>query len=196
MVKPGDDERSDEALMRAWRDGDAPAFDRLYARHRTWLYNLLVRQVQDRTRADDIFQETWYSLIRSAATWEPKARFTTWLYMLARQRLVDHWRRANPEDESLTFNEEDEAPPALLAALTDSGSDPAVLAERGQLAQRLLAAVTALPAAQREVFLLVEQSDMTLEDIAGVTGSTRETVKSRLRYARAKLAQALADGWR
>ncbi len=188
---------SDESLMQAFAGGDGRAFDTLYARHRLWLYNLLLRQLQDRARTDDVFQETWYSLIRSAATWEPKARFTTWLYMLARQRLVDAWRRVNPAETLLAFNEEDEAvSPQLLQALTDERADPAMLAERAQLVAQLAAHLGLLPAEQREVFLLFEQAELSLDEIALATDSTRETVKSRLRYARAKLVRALSDGWK
>jgi RNA polymerase sigma factor (sigma-70 family) len=188
---------SDESLMQAFAGGDGRAFDTLYARHRLWLYNLLLRQLQDRARTDDVFQETWYSLIRAAPGWQPKAKFTTWLYMLARQRLVDAWRRVNPAETQLAFNEEDEAlSPQLLQALTDERADPAMLAERAQLVAQLAAHLGLLPAEQREVFLLFEQAELSLDEIALATDSTRETVKSRLRYARAKLVRALSDGWK
>ncbi len=188
---------SDESLMQAFAGGDGRAFDTLYARHRLWLYNLLLRQLQDRARTDDVFQETWYSLIRAAPGWQPKARFTTWLYMLARQRLVDSWRRHNPAETLVAFNDEDEAAsPQLLQALTDERADPAVLAERAQLVAQLAAHLGQLPVEQREVFLLFEQAELSLDEIALATDSSRETVKSRLRYARAKLVRALSDGWK
>lgn len=194
MNRPAADARSDESLMLAYAQGDAAAFDALYARHRGWLYRTLARQLPDSARADDVFQDTWFALIRSAPTYAPRARFTTWLYLLARQRIVDHWRASNPAEQPLTFNEEGEAGDAdLLDALVDEVSDPARLAERHELARRLVAAIAELPALQREALLLAEEAEMSLDEIAAATGSEREAVKSRLRYARRKLAHLLRE---
>ena len=185
--------RTDEELMFAFRKGESAAFDRLYQRHRTWLYNTLCRQLQDRNKADDVFQETWFSLIRSAARYEAKAKFSSWLYLLARQRLVDEWRQFNPDVESSTFDTDaDEAEhPGMAPALADESADPMRLVERQQNVAQLELAISSLPALQREALLLAEYSEMSLEEIASATGTTRETVKSRLRYARNKLAQLL-----
>ncbi len=185
---------TDEALMQAFAHGDAKAFDALYARHRGWLYRMLARQLRDTGRVDDVFQETWYALIRSAPSYAPKARFTTWLYLLARQRIADHWRATDPDARSLAFNEENESQdPDVLDTLIDEVSDPSRLAERRELAGRLLAAIDALPPLQREALLLFEEAEMSLEEIAIATGTERETVKSRLRYARRKLAGMLEE---
>lgn len=185
--------RTDEELMSAFRKGESAAFDRLYLRHRTWLYNTLCRQLQDRSKADDVFQETWFSLIRSAPRYEAKAKFSSWLYLLARQRLVDEWRQFNPDIESATFDTDaDEADhPGMAHALADDSADPMHLLERQQNIAQLDLAISSLPALQREALLLAEYSEMSLEEIATATGTTRETVKSRLRYARNKLVQLL-----
>ncbi len=145
--------------MLAFARGDAGAFDALYERHRRWLYRVLRRQLPDDARTDDAFQETWYSLIRSAPRYEPKARFTTWLYLLARQRIADSWRASNPEEVSLAFNDDEELADArALDAIVDDVSDPARLAERRELATRLVAAIDQLPAPQREALLLFEDA--------------------------------------
>ncbi len=188
----------DEALMQSFASGNARAFETLYARHRIWLYGLLVRQLGDRSKADDVFQDTWLTLVRTAPDYQPRARFSTWLYLLARQRLVDHWRRTEPDPEPLDAADGDDDAPAdgaLARALRDDGSDPALLAERRQLGQRLADALATLPAEQREAFLLAEHAGMTLDEIAVATASLHETVKSRLRYARRKLAALLAAEW-
>lgn len=181
--------------MTAFGRGEAAAFDVLYQRHRTWLYNTLCRQLLDRSKADDVFQETWLSLIRSASRYEPKAKFSTWLYLLARQRLVDEWRRINPNLESTPFNhadaDETENPP-WTAILADDSADPMRQVERQQLIAQLEQAINSLPALQREALLLAEYGELSLEEIARATGSTRETVKSRLRYGRGKLQVLLA----
>lgn len=188
------DPGSDEALMQAFARGDANAFDALYERHRGWLYRMLARQLPDDARADDVFQETWYALIRAAPSYQPTARFTTWLYLLARQRIADYWRASNPGERPLAFNEDGELQDTdVLDALIDEVTDPLRLAERRQLAGRLVAAIGALPPLQREALLLAEEADMSLEDIALATGTERETVKSRLRYARQKLARLLEE---
>ena len=182
-------EPGDETLMMAYRDGDASAFDMLYRRHRTWLYRTLARQLGDASRADEVFQETWYSLIRSAPGYEPRARFTTWLYLLARQRIADHWRRVDPAEQALTFNDDGEASDTdVLDALVDENADPAQHAERHAFARKLSEGIAQLPPAQREVLLLASDAAMSLDEIATATASDREAVKSRLRYARQKLA--------
>jgi RNA polymerase sigma-70 factor (ECF subfamily) len=180
--------------MLAFANGDAGAFDALYARHRGWLYRMLVRQLPDAARADDVFQETWFALIRSAPSYAPRARFTTWLYLLARQRIADHWRASNPGEFPLAFNEEGESSDAdVLDALIDDDSDPSRLAERRELAARLVAAIGTLPPLQREALLLAEEAGMSMDEIAVATATERETVKSRLRYARRKLARLLEE---
>lgn len=190
--------------MLAFARGDAAAFDVLYQRHRGWLYNTITRQLGSPSQADDVFQETWFSLVRASARYEPSAKFTTWLYLLARQRMVDHWRVVNPEAGFLSFNGNDHedqdtadihgssgTPPELRAALRDDAANPQQLAESAQIRERLDTALRALPPLQKEALLLFEYADMSLDEIARTTGSSRETVKSRLRYARNRLAELL-----
>ncbi len=187
------DEDSDEALMQAFTRGDMAAFDRLYARHRGWLYRMIGRGLAGHPGVDDVYQETWLALIRSAPRYQPRARFTTWLYLLARQRLVDAWRVANPAGDDIAFNayDDDDLPEALVAALSDPEADPARQVERSQLQAIVAAAIRELPPPQRETYLLAEEMQLTLEEIATITAVPRETAKSRLRYARARLLQAL-----
>jgi len=170
--------------MSAYRDGDAAAFDALYGRHKGPLFRFVLRGVRARAVAEELYQEIWMRVIESRRRYQPSARFTTWLYTIAHHRLVDHWRHkelaAAPEDGS-----EVPAGPA---------SDPARLAEGRQELRRLEAAIATLPHAQREAFLLHEEAGLTALEIAAATDSDPEAVKSRLRYAYAKLKSALADG--
>jgi len=191
VTPDADDPRTDEALMLAYAEGDAVAFERLYARHRRWLHGMIGRQLSASGAVDDVFQETWLSVIRTAPSYRPTAKFSTWLYLLARQRLVDHWRRLDPEFESLTFND-DVAQSALPEALIDH-ADPAAELERRQWRARVDEALRRLPALQREALLLAEWRDMSLDEIAAITTAPREAVKSRLRYARAKLQEWLGQ---
>lgn len=183
----GPAEDSDEALMQAWSDGDARAFEVLYRRHRERLYRFLVRQLREPALADEVFQDTWQRVVAAAPGWRPEAAFATWLYRIARNRLADHWRARQhrpdaPEDaEARTLGIEDsDTPERRLDAMERS---------RG-----LRRALDALPAEQREAVLLRLEQELSLEEIAAVTGVGRETVKSRLRYAMDKLRTALAAG--
>jgi RNA polymerase sigma-70 factor (ECF subfamily) len=172
----------DEELMLAYGGGDAAAFDTLYRRHRGPLYRFVVRSIKSRALAEELFQEIWMRVIEARASYAPKARFKTWLYTIAHNRMVDHWRRAGL---SLVSLEEHDVP---------GGADPARQAQARQALARFAAALQALPPAQREVFLLYEDAGLGLAEIAAATGANEEAVKSRLRYAMAKLKAAAGDG--
>lgn len=174
--------------MERYRDGDAGAFDELYGRHKGGVYRYFVRQCGDRGVAEELFQDVWTNLIRARATYTVQAKFTTYLYRLAHNRLVDHYR-SRPDGGFASFDTEDG--PQIDAIPAPRGDDPAISADVKQQAQKLLALIDRLPAAQREAFLLQHESDMSIEEIAQATGVTRETAKSRLRYATAKLRQGM-----
>ena len=72
--------------------GDAAAFDSLYARHKGGVYRYLARQCRQSGIADELFQDVWMNLIRARASYAPTAKFTTWLYRLAHNRMIDHYR--------------------------------------------------------------------------------------------------------
>jgi DNA-directed RNA polymerase specialized sigma24 family protein len=102
------DSPADETLMRAYRDGDGRAFEALYTRHKGGTYRYFLRHVDgDRATADELHQDVWLRVIGSRDRYEPTAKFSTWLYTLARHRLIDHWRTrsgltlASLEDESV-----------------------------------------------------------------------------------------------
>ena len=190
------DEPDDEVLMLAYAGGDASAFDRLYHRHKGGVYRYLLRQCKSSAAADELFQDIWMNVIRVRATYQPTARFTTWLYTLAHNRLVDHWRANGHVKQVSTDDDGDDATRDAVEAIAGSRVDePAVRAEAHALGARLRTALDALPAAQRDAFLLHQEGGLALADIATLTGVGIETVKSRLRYAMAKLRAELAD-WR
>jgi len=177
--------------MLAYVSGDAAAFDLLYARHRGGVYRYMLRQCSHRGVADELFQDVWMNLIRARASYVPSAKFATWLYRLARNRLIDHYR-ANGH---LTLvSADDEAHQDAVAELPGArGDEPQFRAENRELGERLRAAVAALPPAQREALLLQQEGGLSLAEIAELTGAGAETVKSRLRYAFAKLREDLVD---
>ena len=183
---------SDESLMLAYARGDAVAFERLYARHKGPTYRYFLRHTSDRSAADELHQDVWLKVVAARARYVAEARFTTWLYTLARHRLVDHWRarRGNRitalDDDGHVDQAADGDPPA------DHG-DPLDLAIDAQAGHRLQQALAEVPAAQRDAFLLHVEAGLPLGEIAALAGVPAETIKSRLRYAYRRLRAALED---
>ena len=185
MLRSMTDELADSALMLRYRDGDGDAFEVLYARHRSSLYRFLLRQSGDQQSCEDIFQETWSKVIRARHNYRPDAQFSTYLYRIARNSLIDHYRRVGRQSGLVSENEAAVPEPV---AQTD---DPVRAAEQRDQRELILAALDRISDAQREVFLLREEAGCSLAEIAAITGVGHETVKSRLRYALLKLRSSL-----
>lgn len=184
------DERSDEQLMHAYQGGDAAAFDTLYARYRGTLYRFLVRQVQSVSVGEDLYQETWLTLIRQRENWQPSASLKTFLYRIAHSRLVDHFRAQGRHGGFSNLSLDGDDAPEIADACVVSTPDGA-LAQRSQ-AQALRHCLDGLPPEQREAFLFSEESGLGLADIAAITDASVEAVKSRIRYAIRKLRDCLS----
>ena len=181
-------EASDEQLMLAYAGGDAAAFEALYARHKGPLYRFVLRSVKVAAEADEIFQDVWMRAIEARGRYQPTAKFRTWLYTIAHNRFVDHWRAKGLAVVSL---ENDDG--TTIDVPAGPGAEPHRRAEARQSVARLLDAIAALPAAQREAFLLHEESGLSVAEIAAITGTNEEAAKSRLRYAMNKLREAIGD---
>ncbi|MCW9047123.1 MAG: RNA polymerase sigma factor [Gammaproteobacteria bacterium] len=170
------DDLSDEDLMLSYRDGTAAAFDVLYSRHKGGLYRYVLRQLNNRPDiANELFQDVWMKLIKTRTNYQVTARFSTWLYHLAHNRLVDYWRSEKFIKNNVSYDETGE--------LSDEYSDPHKELQNSQLQQQIKKAMADLPEEQRSAILLKEEASLSLAEIAEVTGVNRETVKSRLRYA-------------
>ena len=173
--------------MLAYAGGEAAAFEALYRKHRGPLYRFVLRSVRS-GEAEELFQDVWMRVIEARARYAPTAKFTTWLYTIAHNRLVDHWRAkglamVSLDDEDATVSEPAAAPSA----------EPHRIVEAIETRDRLAAAIAALPLAQREAFLLHHEGELTAAGIAAATGANEEAAKSRLRYAMNKLREALRD---
>jgi RNA polymerase sigma-70 factor, ECF subfamily len=182
----------DGELMVRYAGGDLRAFAALYARHRAALYRYVARLVRDREAADDLFQDVWSRVIAHRERYEPRARFSTYLYRVAHNCCIDHLRRTAARPVRLADDEEAAGEDRTLTLSAPEEDLPERRLERAELIAHYRAALESLPFEQRDVFLLVEQSGLSLEEIATVTGVGLETAKSRLRYAIAKLRKALA----
>lgn len=178
---------SDAALLRRYRRGDAGAFELLYQRHRLGLFRFLHGLCGNTSLAEEIFQDTWLSLIRSQVEQREAVLFKTFLYQIARNRLIDHWRRLGRHQGR------EDAYDEALHAQPDASPGPDQQWAGGRERLRLQTALQELPDEQREVFLLRAEGNLELHEIADLTQSPAETVKSRLRYAIQKLRRLLAE---
>ncbi len=182
---------SDEALMARYARGDAASFEVLYRRHELRVWRYLQRNVGNRATADELMQDVWFAVARDAAAYEPTAKFTTWLFTIAHNRMIDsiRVRRRGVSLESLGHEAD-----SVIEHLTSNPTDgPLAAADASRKAAALLRAVGQLPREQRESFLLQVEGELSLEEIASITHSSFETVKSRLRYARSKLRELLQE---
>lgn len=187
---------SDEALMLAYARGDVAAFETLYGRHKGGIYRYFVRSLREPGLADELFQDVWAGVIKSRATYMVDAKFSTWLYRLAHNRLIDHYRRAQVvQFVPLETEDEEGGSDTHLNAEWTASSDPGpeVQVASRQAAAQMRKLVEGLPPAQREAFLLQAEGGLSLDAIAEATGTGRETVKSRLRYAFDKLRAGMKD---
>lgn len=179
-----DHEPDDSALMLRYAEGDVQAFETLYRRHNDALYRYLLHRCRRRDVAEDVFQEVWSKIIKARSRYRPTAKFSTYLYRVAHNCFVDHWRRSRHDRHKIDIDPDSQA---------GAGDTAAAETEKSLARRRLEAALADLPAEQRDVFLLAEEAELSLDDIALVTGVKRETAKSRLRYAVRKLKDALGE---
>ncbi len=189
-------EFSDEVLIRRYCRGETAAFEALLSRYRRQLFTYLLRSVGDRSDAEELYQDVWMRVIGRAEAFREESKFATWLYAIARNRCVDHQRRMRLRthsslDSPKPGDAEQVAP--LVERLPSLG--PTVESEAiGREAQkRIVESVEALPAPQREVFLLRELQGLTFDQIAEIVEASPNTVKSRMRYALERLREAMGD---
>jgi RNA polymerase sigma-70 factor (ECF subfamily) len=182
--------------MQAYQRGDRAAFAELVERHEKPLWNFLRRLVNDAATAEDLLQETFMRVVKNAERWQPDAKFSTWLYTIARNLCIDHargavHRRAVSLDTARGARDSDpergwhDALPA-----NEPGSERRAMSR--ELGAKLERALESLPAAQREVFVMREVLELPFAEIALATSASEATVKSRMRYALEALRVALA----
>jgi RNA polymerase sigma-70 factor (ECF subfamily) len=184
-------QETDENLMLRFGRGDGAAFEALYRRHESRIFRYLYRNVRDEASANDLMQEVWFAVAHNAQRYQPTAKFSTWLFTLAHHRMVDTIRGSRRQQSLDAGGEEGDGATLHEVLAADREREPDALAQTQDDATALLNAVAQLPPEQRSAFLLQAEGDLSVEEIASATGSSFETVKSRLRYARAKLRQLL-----
>ena len=191
---------ADETLMLRYRNGDADAFAALYARHKGALYRYLLRQCGQPALAEELFQDVWLKLIAARTGYTVQARFTTYLYRLAHNRLIDHYRASS---RGLPLSYAEDCPEWTEVPAPDE-NQPEAQDDRRRQAERLLELLTELPEAQREavrtrnVLKLIAAGGnayylakfagifgLDMQDIgAQQTGMTKDQFKAKLLKAR------------
>jgi RNA polymerase sigma-70 factor (ECF subfamily) len=136
-------------------------------------------------------QEVWFAVAREAPQYKHSARFTTWLFTIARNRVIDWVRTQRPQTSLESLGHEAGAVPMQLS--TDPSSGPLAAAVALEQSSSLAEALAQLPAEQRDAFLMHIEAGLTTEEIAAIAGVSFETAKSRLRYARMKLRDLLQE---
>lgn len=178
---------SDEVLIKQYAGGDALAFESLYHRHRDSLFRFVLRQVDNQQQqAEEIFQDVWGSVINSCQQFKQQSSFKTWLYQLARHRIIDYVRKnkirsVDVDQHEVVESRDDKTPGIEHQILLDN------------CIELIKSYVQKLPGEQREAFLLKHEAEHSLDVIAEITSSTRETIKSRLRYAMQKLRALMPE---
>jgi RNA polymerase sigma-70 factor (ECF subfamily) len=178
---------TDEALMLAYAKGKASAFDSLYQRHKQVIYRFFVKQGLSTAIAEELCHDTWLKLINAREKYQPQALFKTYLFTIARNTLIDHYKKKSTKNEgSYEENNTDLAAKMTTVSLAEQQ-------HKKQLQLALSLNIAALPIDQREVFLLKQESGFSLEQIAQITAQHQEKVKSSWRYALQRLRKGLQD---
>ena len=183
-----DEMQSDEELMLSYAAGDIDAFAVLYEKHKGPVFRYMLNLCQHEAIAEELFQEVWIKLINARENYVVSAKFTTYLYRLAHNQFIDHYRKQNVRVVEDLSENMDEFP-----AQESVVSEPENNLYTKQLEQQFMYALNSLSHEQREVFLLREESNMSLQEIADTLGINHEAAKSRLRYAIKRLRLSLAD---
>jgi RNA polymerase sigma-70 factor (ECF subfamily) len=188
-------EDTDEDLMVQYQQGEVRAFEVLLTKHRKPVYNFILRFVGDKETAEDVLQETFMRVIRGAESYKRQAKFTTWVYTIARNLCVDMSRRRKHRkhaslDAPMDASEESGTLLDVVPS-TEMGSDRKTVNK--ELHATMQRAIESLQEDQREVFLMREFLDMPFKQIADVVGVSENTVKSRMRYALEKLRLELDE---
>ena len=165
--------------MQAFANGDAKAFEVLYARHKTPVFRFFMRQGLPRSRAEELFQDLWLSIIQAKESYQVSAKFETYLFQIARNKLIDEFRTdKSAKHEDYEDGRHEQSSPESESVISFDGP-------------QVLQCVSALPFEQRQSFLFKYQCGLTARDIAAITEVSIEATKSRLRYALKLLKKCL-----
>jgi len=173
---------SDEQLILKYSKGEVTFFEEIYARHKGPLFRYCLRNFKQRAIAEECFQEIWLKIIKNRERYQPKALFTTYLYRIAQNTIIDLYRKDKKRSQDCEFDEQ------LVNSQAPYQDDLQMEQQQNKLqVTELRTQIAELPFEQRNTLLLKLNSDLSLDDIARILDCGKETVKSRLRYATGKL---------
>lgn len=181
----------DSVLMQRTRQGDREAFAQLVDKYKQPILNLVARTLRDPDEAEDVAQMVFVQAYKAAGRYEVSARFSTWLYTIARNACLNELRRrARHPAESLDAGGESEEAAARPLPDPAAPSPPQALLQ-AELAEKVAAALDELPENQRTAILLCQQSELSYEEIARVLGCSLSATKSLIHRGRETLKQRL-----
>lgn len=190
-----DSDLQDCELLEKYIKGHYDAFEHLYFRHKGGTYRFIFRQVNDASVAEDLMQELWMKVISSARSFNKDSKFTTWLYQMARNLLIDRFRHLGVVSEVMVIEGmvsdtmADESNKQEVTAVSAQKADAELKNARQKIA--IKSCLEKLPKVQLESFLLKEEAAMLQSEIAQVVGASLEATKSRLRVAYSSLRSCL-----
>jgi RNA polymerase sigma-70 factor (ECF subfamily) len=184
--------KTDEELMQRFIEGDMGAFEALYGRYRSPIYLFILRQCPDKGAAEELTQEVFMRVVRAAGAFRLEAKFSTWIYRIARNQLIDVFRKARHRRHASLDQPGKDDGPALAEKIPNTDAEPDRQTIANRLRHDLEKAIAALPDNQREVFLLREYSGLKFDEIGDIVDAKVGTVKSRMRYALEGLQKSLA----
>jgi RNA polymerase sigma-70 factor, ECF subfamily len=170
---------SDDTLIKRIAAGDQLAMRTLFARHRVALYRFVLRMVADAALAEDILSDVFFDVWRQASRFEGRSAVSTWLLSIARFKAFSALRRRR----------EAELDSEVAAAIADPADDPEVVMQKKSTGELLRRSLASLPPEQGAVIDLVYYHGKTVAEVADIVGANEATVKTRMFYARRKLAE-------
>jgi RNA polymerase sigma-70 factor (ECF subfamily) len=177
-----DQQMSDEALVGLIARGDKHAMQVLFARYSVRMFRFLLRLVDSESLAEDLVSEVFIDVLRHAGQYEARSLVSTWLLAIARHKALSALRRRST-DES-----DDDA----IDAIEDPGENPEIALQKTERRAILLNCLKQLSAAHREIIDLVYYHERTIDDVSKIIGIPQNTVKTRMFYARRRIAKLMA----
>ncbi len=181
----------DEVLVRRCLEGDRQdLFGQLFRRHHRGILNYVFRMTGDYERALELTQEIFIKAFQSLHQFNPRSRFTTWIYHIASHRTIDFLRKRKPRYVSMDIRDS-QPPPRCIQGLRSPGPSPYEELRVKELGQSLQEAIDGLPPSYRDLIVLRHFNHLRYDEIARIRGLPLGTVKNRIFRARELLRRAV-----